>query len=65
MSSPFNLPDEFVQGFFKSGQSLWRAMLPGADISPLYFGAMPAETSAPTVGDNGASLAPLAELQLG
>ena len=26
MASPFNLPDEFVQGFFRSGQSLMQAL---------------------------------------
>jgi len=25
MASPFNVPDEFVQGFYKSGQSLVHA----------------------------------------
>lgn len=29
MASPFNMPDEFAQGFFKSGQSLVRAFVGG------------------------------------
>ena len=28
MSSPFNMPDEYVQGFFKAGQSLLQALTP-------------------------------------
>ena len=28
MAAPFSIPDEFVQGFIKSGQSLWSALLP-------------------------------------
>ena len=49
MSSPFNMPDEYVQGFFKAGQSLLQALTPtvGAAEAPAR--------SAPA--------APLAELQ--
>jgi len=50
MSSPFNMPDEYVQGFFKAGQSLIQA------LSPLH--SAPNEIAAPARG------APLAELQL-
>ncbi len=32
MASPFNIPDEFVQGFIKAGHSLWQAMLPGIAV---------------------------------
>ena len=28
MSSPFNMPDEYVQGFFKAGQNLLQALTP-------------------------------------
>ncbi len=35
MTSPFPIPDEFVQGFVKAGQNLWQALLPaGAAGSP-------------------------------
>ena len=34
MATPFSLPDEFVQGFFKSGQSLWQSMLQNPMASP-------------------------------
>ena len=27
MASPFNVPDEFVQGFFKSGQAFWQSFI--------------------------------------
>jgi polyhydroxyalkanoate synthase subunit PhaC len=50
MNSPFNMPDEYVQGFFKAGQSLLQAM------TPLH--SPPNEIAAPSRG------APLAELQL-
>jgi len=50
MNSPFNMPDEYVQGFFKAGQSLLQALTPGA-------GSADAAAS-PARG------APLAELQL-
>ena len=50
MNSPFNMPDEYVQGFFKAGQSLLQA------LSPLQ--SPPNEVTAPARG------APLAELQL-
>jgi polyhydroxyalkanoate synthase len=51
MSSPFNTPDEYVQGFFKAGQSLMQALVT-APVSPN-------EVAAP------ARAAPLAGLQLG
>jgi polyhydroxyalkanoate synthase subunit PhaC len=50
MNSRFNMPDEYIQGFFKAGQSLLQAM------SPLH--SPPNEIAAPSHG------APLAELQL-
>jgi polyhydroxyalkanoate synthase subunit PhaC len=50
MNSPFNMPDEYVQGFFKAGQSLLQAM------TPLH--SPPNGIAAPSRG------APLAELQL-
>ena len=50
MNSPFNMPDEYVQGFFKAGQSLLQALTP--------IQRPPNETTAPARG------APLAELQL-
>ena len=33
MNRPFNMPDEFVEGFMKAGASLWRSLgrAPGAD----------------------------------
>ncbi|MCB1713729.1 MAG: class I poly(R)-hydroxyalkanoic acid synthase [Candidatus Competibacteraceae bacterium] len=38
MALPFNVPNEFVEGFFKAGQSLWQAMLPGmAEPSANWF----------------------------
>ena len=54
MASPFNVPHEFVQGFMKSGQSLWQAMLP----KPLVEGP----AAAPVEATSGAG--PLAQLQL-
>jgi polyhydroxyalkanoate synthase subunit PhaC len=50
MNSPFNMPDEYVQGFFKSGQSLLQALT----SAPGPTG----EVSAPS------RAAPLAELQM-
>jgi polyhydroxyalkanoate synthase len=50
MKSPFNMPDEYVQGFFKAGQSLLQALTPTS-------GSV-GEIAAPS------SVAPLAELQL-
>jgi polyhydroxyalkanoate synthase subunit PhaC len=50
MNSPFNMPDEYVQGFFKAGQSLLQAMTPSVGSA--------AASAAP------ARAAPLAELQL-
>jgi polyhydroxyalkanoate synthase len=45
MNSPFNMPDEYVQGFFKAGQSLLQAMTPlagstGAPASPSPAGPL-------------------------
>ncbi len=54
MNSPFNMPDEYVQGFFKAGQSLLQAMTP----LPNLPNDPPNEIAAPPRG------APLAELQL-
>ena len=33
MNRPFNMPDEFVEGFMKAGASLWRSLgwTPSAD----------------------------------
>jgi polyhydroxyalkanoate synthase len=50
MNSSFNMPDEYVQGFFKAGQSLLQALSPTPGSS--------GEVAAPTRG------APLAQLQL-
>ena len=50
MSSPFNMPDEYVQGFFKAGQSLLQA------LTPLH--SPPNEIAAPARGSQ------LAELQM-
>lgn len=50
MNSPFNMPDEYVQGFFKAGQSLLQAMTPA--VGSAKASASPALA------------APLAELQL-
>jgi polyhydroxyalkanoate synthase len=50
MNSPFNMPDEYVQGFFKAGQSLLQALTPTAGSAEA--------SAAPARG------APLAELQL-
>jgi polyhydroxyalkanoate synthase len=60
MTSPFNVPDEFVKGMVKSGLSLWQAMLPGSATQPSPFGtpAAPGKALAPI--DPGR----LAELQL-
>lgn len=59
MASPFNVPDEFVQGFIKAGHSLWQAMLPGMALQP------PASVT-PPVPDTASSgqAGRLAELQL-
>ena len=60
MATPFNVPDEFVQGFIKSGQSLWQAMAPNPAAQLAQFGtlAAPGAAAAPTTPW------PLAELQL-
>jgi polyhydroxyalkanoate synthase len=52
MPSPFNMPDEFVQGLLKSGESMMRA-----------FAGMPAAGEAPTA-DTGGSRSSLPQLQL-
>ncbi|WP_349609719.1 MULTISPECIES: hypothetical protein [Cupriavidus] len=43
MASPYNLPDEYLQGFIQSGQSLWLAMMlnPAAQV--------PGSSDAPSV----------------
>src|SRR4051812_48712858 len=53
MSSPFNMPDEYVQGFFKAGQNLMRALTPASATIG---------TGSESVSLAGA--APLVELQL-
>ncbi len=50
MNSPFNMPDEYVQGFFKAGQSMLQALTPTAGSAEA--------AAAPAQG------APLAELQM-
>ena len=50
MNSPFNMPDEYVQGVYKAGQSLLQA------LTPVH--SAPSEIAAPARGS------PLAELQL-
>jgi polyhydroxyalkanoate synthase subunit PhaC len=50
MNSPFNMPDEYVQGFFKAGQSLLQGLTP----TPGPAGGVSAPSRA----------APLAELQM-
>ena len=47
MASPFNMPDEFVQGFFKSGQSLLKAFGGGHGGSPSGAWHAPALPLAP------------------
>jgi polyhydroxyalkanoate synthase len=57
MTSPSHVPDEFVQGFIKSGQSLWQAMLCPAGMFP--------RADAVSVGTDGTGgIGALAELQL-
>ena len=56
MNSPFNMPDEYVQGFFKAGQSLLQALTPHQ--GPAGLAGPAAQVSAPS------HAAPLAELQL-
>ena len=60
MATPFNVPNEFVQGFIESGQSLWGALLPtpATQLPALGMPATPGETAGP------APAKPLAELQL-
>jgi polyhydroxyalkanoate synthase len=41
MVSPFNMPDEFVQGFFKSGQSLLHAFTGMSSDVPASAGSAP------------------------
>ena len=50
MNSPFNMPDEYVQGFFKAGQSMLQALTPTAGSAEA--------AAAPAQGG------PLAELQM-
>ena len=54
MNSPFNMPDEYVQGLFKAGQSLLQAFSQTSSPTPGRAG----EVSAPS------HAAPLAELQM-
>jgi polyhydroxyalkanoate synthase len=57
MTSPSQVPDEFVQGFIKSGQSLWEAMVYPAGMFP--------RADAVSVGADGTGgVGVLAELQL-
>ena len=56
MSSPFNMPDEYVQGFFKAGQSLLQALTPIAGST--------GSTGSAEASASPARVAPLAELQL-
>lgn len=60
MATPFNVPNEFVQGFIESRQSLWGALLPtpATQLPALGMPATPGETAGP------APAKPLAELQL-
>ena len=39
MNRPFNMPDEFVEGFMKAGASLWRSLgwAPSADRDGTMF----------------------------
>jgi len=60
MTSPFNVPDEFVKGFIKSGLSLWQAMLPGSATQPSLSGTPTTPEQAVAPSDPGR----LAELQL-
>src|SRR5579859_7624165 len=41
MAAPFNMPDEFVQGFFKSGQSLLHAFTGMSGDAPASAGSTP------------------------
>ena len=47
MDRPFNMPDEFVEGFMKAGASLWRSLgwtpngdRDGAESPPVSCGRM-------------------------
>jgi polyhydroxyalkanoate synthase subunit PhaC len=66
MSAAFNVPDEFVHGFVKSGQNLWRALLPGADavLAPFAPPGAEARSLGVPLGVSPKAGA-LAELQLG
>jgi polyhydroxyalkanoate synthase len=59
MTSPFSVPDEFVQGIIKSGHDLWKSLLPvtapRSPISALTSGEPRAKSN---------SVAAMAELQL-
>ena len=63
MATPFNVPEEFVQGFIKSGQSLWQAMLPNPSAQLSRFGVpgAPGEATATAPTETANSMA---ELQL-
>ena len=41
MDRPFNMPDEFVEGFMKAGASLWRSLgwTPNGDRDDASVGA--------------------------
>jgi len=56
MASPFNVPDEFVQGLVKSSHSFWKAMFPATAVESPF-----AERTAkePPVESNAAALAGL------
>jgi hypothetical protein len=50
MNLPFNMPDEYLQGFLKAGQN--------------WMKSMAGNSALPTVGANPAQAMPLAQLQL-
>ncbi len=60
MASPFSVPNEFVQGFIKSGQSLWQAMATDPVTQIALFGSAPVPAEAAVAAGSGH----LAELQL-
>ena len=70
MNSPFNIPDEYLQGFFKAGQNLMQALSSplSAPMATLLAPATQASTPIAMPGSNAvvapAGSAPLAELQM-
>jgi polyhydroxyalkanoate synthase len=50
MAFPFNTPEEFVQGFFKSGQSLLHAFTGMSGDAPASAGALRREAPAGSDG---------------